>query len=81
MFKNRAANGKKNMVGEAIKHYRLMLKDAPSQQRFAVLLQLSGLDVGKNAIQKIESGDRFVTDIELKVIAEVLEVTCDELLG
>lgn len=81
MFKNRTENGKNNIVGENIKHHRLMLKDAPSQRQFAELLQMSGLDLDKNAIQRIEAGDRFVTDIELKIIAEVLDVTCDELLN
>jgi len=44
------------------------------------MLQRSGLDVDKNAIQRMESGERFITDIELKIIAEVLNVTCDEIL-
>ena len=44
------------------------------------MLQLAGLDLDKNAIQRIESGQRFVTDIELKVIAQVLGITVDELL-
>lgn len=35
---------------------------------------------GENAIQKIESGQRFVTDIELRTLAEVLGVSVDELL-
>ena len=47
---------------------------------FADMLQRAGLDVDKNAIQRIECRQRFVTDIELKVIAKVLGVTCDELL-
>ena len=42
---------------------------AISQNKFAKLVQLEGLDVDKNAIQRIESGKRFVTDIELKVFA------------
>lgn len=44
------------------------------------MLQLVGLDMDKNAVQRIESGARFVTDIELAGIAKVLSVTCDELL-
>lgn len=44
------------------------------------MLQIQGLDVDKNAIQRIESGARFVTDIELKIIAQVLNVSCDTLL-
>ncbi|MBR1779337.1 MAG: helix-turn-helix transcriptional regulator, partial [Clostridia bacterium] len=38
------------------------------------------LDLDKNAIQKIESGKRFVTDIELKILAKVLNVSSDYLL-
>lgn len=44
------------------------------------MLQIHGLDLDKNAIQRIESGARFVTDIELKIIAQVLHVSCDTLL-
>lgn len=44
------------------------------------MLQLENLDLDKNAIQKIESGRRFVTDIELKVLAKVLHTTADDLL-
>jgi len=38
----------------------------------ADMLQMAGLDIDKNAVQRIESGKRFVTDIELKIIAKVL---------
>lgn len=51
-----------------------------SQRKLADKLQLMGLDLGKNAIQQIESGQRFVTDIELKALAQALGVTADELL-
>ena len=52
-----------------------------SQRRLADMLPREGLDLDKNAIQAIESGQRFVTDIELKVIAKALDVECDKLLG
>ena len=42
--------------------------------------EIPGLDVDKNAIQRMESGDRYVTDIELKVIAKVLGVNYHDLL-
>ena len=38
------------------------------------------IDLEKNAIQQIESGKRFVTDIELNALAKVFGVTTDELL-
>lgn len=44
------------------------------------LYQLAGLDLDKNAIQRIESGKRFVTDIELKAIARVLGISYESLL-
>lgn len=57
------------------------MEPAVSQRALADLLQLAGLDVDKNAIQRIESGPRFVTDIELKVLAQVLNTSLDELLA
>ena len=46
----------------------------------ADMLQIEGLDIDKNAVQRIENGQRFVTDIELKIIARVLQVKYEELL-
>ena len=43
-------------------------------------LRLLGLELDKNAIQRIESGRRFVTDIELKAFAAYFSVTADQLL-
>ena len=51
-----------------------------SQRELADCLQLRGLDVDKNAVQRIEAGKRFVIDIELVVIADVLNISLDELL-
>ena len=50
------------------------------QRKFAVLLELNGLDLDKNAVQRIESGKRFVTDIELRAFAKIFQVTTDFLL-
>ncbi len=74
-------DGKHNISGINIKRLRVSLPKKTSQRALAYLLQLRGLDVDKNAIQRIESGQRFVTDIELKEIASVLNVTVDELLN
>lgn len=43
-------------------------------------MQLQGIDLSKNAIQQIESGERFVTDIELKSFANFFKVSSDTLL-
>ena len=51
-----------------------------SQRAVSDGVQLLGLDLDKNAIQRIESGDRFVTDLELKVFANYFGVSVDKLL-
>lgn len=51
-----------------------------SQRELADRLQISGLDVDKNAIQRIESGQRFVTDIEIIALSKVIGRTYEELL-
>ena len=52
-----------------------------SQRELADRLQLAGLDVDKNAVQRIECGKRFVTDIELVSLSQVLQVKPAALLG
>ena len=80
MFKNKSTDGKNNICGARIAEKRRAMQPKTSQRRLASLLQLEGLDVDKNAVQKIESGQRFVTDIEIKIIARVLGVSYSELL-
>ena len=81
MYKNKAPDGRNNICGKNIKKYRKNLTPPTSQRAFAEMLQRAGIDVDKNAIQRMESGSRFVTDIELKIIAHVLKITLEELLA
>lgn len=81
MYKNRATDGLNNICGKKIKEIRESLPQRTSQRKLADLLQIEGVDLDKNAIQRIESGQRFVTDIEFKAIAKILEVTYETLLG
>lgn len=80
MFKNKTISGKNNICGENIYNLRKQQVPKMSQRILAEQLQVNGIDVDKNAIQRIECGKRFVTDIELKVLAEVFGVSCDELI-
>ena len=77
MYKNKIGE-KNNISGPAIK--KLRLEKGWSQRELADILQLKGLDVDKNAIQRIEARKRFVTDIELVYFAKVFEVDYRELL-
>lgn len=70
-----------NLCGTKVAKLRLAMVPKCSQKDLADKLELHGLEVSKNTVQCIESGNRFVTDIELKVIAKVLGVTTDELLS
>ena len=80
MFKNKATNGKNNICGQKVYELRKNFKPKMSQRILAEKLQLYGIDVDKNAVQRIESGQRFVTDIELSAIAKIFNVSYDELL-
>lgn len=79
MFKNKN-NGRNNLCGERIKELRMASSPKLSQRGLADKMQLIGIDVDKNAIQRIECGRRFVTDIELKGFAEVFGVRLDKLI-
>ena len=79
MFKNKN-NGKNNLCGERIRELRLAYPSKLSQRALADKMQLIGIDVDKNAIQRIESGKRFVTDIELKAFSEIFGVSIDNLV-
>ena len=80
MYKNKSSNGNNNLCGKKIAILRKQLSPKVSQRAFADKLQLKGIDLDKNAIQRIECGKRFVTDIELKACAQILNTTADALL-
>ena len=79
MLKNKA-NEKNNLCGENIRKLRIAFPTKLSQRALADKMQLIGIDIDKNAIQRIESGKRFVTDIELKAFAEVFGVNIEDLI-
>ncbi len=80
MFKNKNED-KNNLCGDNIRKLRLAYPTKLSQRGLADKMQLIGIDVDKNAIQRIECGKRFVTDIELKAFSEIFGVCIDELVG
>lgn len=80
MFKNKSASGRNNICGEKIYQLRISQPKRMSQRMLADAMQLNGIDVDKNAVQRIESGQRFVTDIELVCLAKIFQVSYDELL-
>lgn len=79
MFVNRAPDGRNNIVGKKLAELR-KAKNI-SQRQLSDDLCALGLDIDKNQVQRIESGQRFVTDIELGYIAASLGTTIYVLLG
>jgi transcriptional regulator with XRE-family HTH domain len=78
MFINKSNNGLNNLCGQNIAKFRMEM--GISQRKLSDLLQIAGLDIDKNAIQRIEAGKRFVTDIELVYFSKVLSKSYSELL-
>lgn len=78
MFINKTENGRNNICGVVVAKERQRL--GISQRILADMLQRDGLDIDKNAVQRIESGQRFVTDIELVHISNTMRLNVKELL-
>ncbi len=79
MFSNRTPEGRNNIAGIKVAELRKNLRI--SQRELADKLNEIGLDVDKNAVQRMESGQRFITDIELGYLARIFSITIEELLG
>ena len=79
MFINKSKDGTNNVCGKNIA--RLRVDIGISQRELADRMQLVGIYIDKNAIQRIECGKRFVTDIEVIAFSKIFKVSLDELLG
>lgn len=78
MPKPRSKTGSKNLISERL--IQLRKEQQLSQRDLAHQLQLAGYDMDKNVITRIETNKRYVTDIELKALCEVLHVTYEQLI-
>lgn len=77
MFINKTTEGN-NLAGKNISLIRKEMNI--SQRELADRMQLVGIDLDKNAIQRIEARKRFITDIELKAFSKALNSSIDNLL-
>ncbi|HBL40396.1 MAG TPA: XRE family transcriptional regulator [Ruminococcaceae bacterium] len=81
MFKNKnESEHRNNFCGKKIAELRMQMKPKCSQRQLAEKLQIINLDIDKNAIQRIECGKRFVTDIEILAFCRVFGIKPNELL-
>lgn len=71
--------GNKNLIGAKVEMIRK--KKKIKQKDLLAQLQVNGVDINASALSKIEGQIRIVTDIELKAISKILEVSVDYLIN
>lgn len=69
--------GNANMVGKNIE--RLRKKSMIKQKDFVAKMQIMGCDINPTSYSKLEGQVRMATDIEIYVIAKILNVSVDTL--
>ena len=78
MFKLKAPDGRNNITGTKIAEIRKA--KGLSQRKLALTMQLMGYNVDHHFIRRVENGERFVTDIELKLFCQALKISITDLL-
>lgn len=73
-----ADDGTKNILGKRIRQLRK--NNNLSQEQIVSKLQLLGFDSERGVIKRIENGTRFVSDIEVKLLANFFGVSYEYLL-
>ena len=78
MRPRKAPYGSKNICGANIERIRKQqgIKQADLMSR----MQLRGIDINPSSLSNLEGQTRIATDIELKVISEILKVSIDSLV-
>ena len=69
---------KMNLIGKNVSKIRKQKK--MSQQELSAKLELMSVYICRGSISRLEDQTRTVTDIELYALAQVLQVSVDELL-
>lgn len=78
MPKPRTSSGEKNLISQRL--IELRKQHNLSQRDLSRKLQLAGYDMDKNVITRIETNRRYVTDIEIRALAQIFGVSCDYLI-
>lgn len=66
-----------NIIGVQVR--KLREQKGWTQDRFAVKLQLAGWDTSQDSVSRLENQDRRVPDLELFVLADVLDAKLEDL--
>lgn len=77
MNNTRNRDGKLNIVGDKIRHFREL--NNLSYQTLSDKLMLYGVDIHKQSLYNIEKGTRTVVDYELCALAKCFNITINDL--
>ncbi len=66
-------------IGQNIR--RLREERQMTQEKLAAKLQLSGCDITRSAVAKIEVGQRHIYPDEIKIIKEILKVSYEDIFN
>ena len=78
MPKPKTPTGEKNLISKRLAALRE--QNHMSQRMLAYQLQLHGYDMDKNVITRIETNKRYVTDVEIKALTEIFNVSYEYLI-
>ncbi len=70
-----------NLVGQRVKKARFGHKPRLSQDALSGRLAAKGVSIDRAGVAKIETGRRYVSDFEVKALAQALGVRATWLLG
>ncbi len=71
--------GRKNISGDCIREARQKLRI--SQAELAARMQVEGISIERDSINRVEAGTRFIPDYELPVFSKVLRISVYRMLG
>ncbi|MDO4287150.1 MAG: helix-turn-helix transcriptional regulator [Eubacteriales bacterium] len=74
----RTGDGEKNLISRQL--IALRKQHHISQRELAHKMQLAGYDIDKNVITRIETNQRYVTDIEVRGFAQLFGVSYQYLM-
>lgn len=78
MKPRKAEYGNKNICGANVERIRKRM--GMKQTTLVSKMQLLGVDINPSSLSKLEGQTRIATDMELKAIAKILNVSMEELV-
>lgn len=78
MSRQRTKKGGKNLIHQRL--LQLRSEHGLSQRDLSRELKLAGYNMDKNVIHRIETNQRYVSDIEVKAFCEIFRISYSDLL-